>query len=51
MAAAAHHLLVWLVEAGGHLQLARGEGPGLRPAPVILTNGLGGDHVSCLVPP
>ncbi len=27
--AAAHHLLVGLVEKGGHLQLAGGEGPGL----------------------
>ena len=27
--AAAHHLLVGLVEEGGHLQLAGGEGPGL----------------------
>ena len=49
--AASHHLLVGLVEEGGHLQLAGGEGPGLRPAPVILADGLGGNHVSCFVPP
>ena len=51
MAAAAHHLLVWLVEAGGHLELAGGESPGLRPTSVILTNGLGRNHVTFLVPP
>lgn len=51
MAAAAHHLLVGLVEAGGHLQLSGGEGPGLGPAAVILTDGLGGNHLSCSIPP
>ena len=51
VAAAAHHLLVGLVEAGGHLQLAGGEGPGLGPAAVILTDGLGGNHLACSIPP